>query len=147
MPHFVHGCFSKFPLVKKKLNLSLKKLNANVSILVYINWLPASDRIEYCIVSPVVKYWNGIVPRYIHEMFKPSLWRHSASSHGIGHAFAENKYRTKKLIHLRAKNKANINCTLISRVLKHRLLLCMLLRKTFYFICKHRLIQILTIFF
>ena len=27
-----------------------------------INWLPVSDRVEYCIVNTVFKYWNGIVP-------------------------------------------------------------------------------------
>ena len=42
-----------------------------------INWLPVSDRVEYCIANTVFKYWNGIVPGYIHEMFKLSLWRYS----------------------------------------------------------------------
>ena len=37
------------------------------------NWLPVSDRVEYCIPNTVFKYWNGIVPAYIHEIFKPSL--------------------------------------------------------------------------
>ena len=38
-----------------------------------INWLPVSDRVEYCIPNSVFKYWNGIVPGDIHEMFDPSL--------------------------------------------------------------------------
>ena len=42
-----------------------------------INWLPVSDRVEYCIANTVFKYWNGIVSEYIHEMFKPSLCRYS----------------------------------------------------------------------
>ena len=35
-----------------------------------INWLPVSDRVECCIANIVFKCWNGIVPGYIHEMFK-----------------------------------------------------------------------------
>ena len=41
-----------------------------------INWLPASGRVEYC----TAKYWNGIVPRYIDEIFMPSLCRYSTGS-------------------------------------------------------------------
>ena len=29
-----------------------------------INWLPPSDRVEYCITNTVFKYWNGTVPIY-----------------------------------------------------------------------------------
>ena len=43
-----------------------------------INWLQVRDRVEYCIPNTgILKYWNGIVPEYIHEMFKPSLCRYS----------------------------------------------------------------------
>ena len=45
-----------------------------------INWLPVSSRIEYCIANTVFKYWNGVVPGYILEMFKPSLFRYSTRS-------------------------------------------------------------------
>ena len=45
-----------------------------------INWLPVSDRVEYCIGNTIFNYWNGIVPGYIHEMFKPSLCRYSTRS-------------------------------------------------------------------
>ena len=45
-----------------------------------INWLSVSDRIEYCIVNTFFKYWKGIVPGYIHEMFKPSLCSYSTGS-------------------------------------------------------------------
>ena len=51
-----------------------------------------SSRIENCIVNIVFKYSNGIVPEYIHEMFKPSLYRYSRRSQ------MENKFRAKKLI-------------------------------------------------
>ena len=39
------------------------------------NWLPVSDRVEHCTTNTTFKYWNGIVPGYTHEMFKPSLCR------------------------------------------------------------------------
>ena len=36
--------------------------------------------VKYCIANTVFKYWNGIVPGYIHEMFKPSsLLKHLVS--------------------------------------------------------------------
>ena len=38
-----------------------------------INRVSVSDRVEYCIANTVFKYWNRIVPGYIHEMDKPSL--------------------------------------------------------------------------
>ena len=45
-----------------------------------MNWFPVSDRVEYCIANTAFKYWNGLVPGYIHEMFKPSLCRYSTRS-------------------------------------------------------------------
>ena len=45
-----------------------------------ISWLPVGDRVEYCITNTVFKYSNGIVPGYIHEMFKPSLCRYNTGS-------------------------------------------------------------------
>ena len=37
-----------------------------------INWLPSKGRAEYYIVVfGFKKQWNGIVPGYINEMFKP----------------------------------------------------------------------------
>ena len=44
-----------------------------------INWLPVSERVEDCMTNTVFRYWNGIVPGYIH-MFKPSLCRYSTRS-------------------------------------------------------------------
>ena len=90
--HFDYGCSSWFPLLKKNLKLKLQKAqnkcirfclnlpprsHINPSHFRKINWLPVSDRVEYCIANTVFKYWNGIVPGYIHEMFKPSLCRYS----------------------------------------------------------------------
>ena len=44
------------------------------------NWLVVSDRVDYCIANTVFKYWNEILPGYIHEMFKPSLCRYNTKS-------------------------------------------------------------------
>ena len=38
------------------------------------NWLPVSDRVDYCIANTVFKYWNGIVQ----DMFMKCLNFHSA---------------------------------------------------------------------
>ena len=54
--------------------------NINSEISYRSIWLPVSDRVEYCIANTVFKYWNGIAPGYIHEMFKPSLFRYSTRS-------------------------------------------------------------------
>ena len=59
---------------------SLLRSHINLSHFRNIKWFPVSDRVEYCIVNTVFKYWNGIVPGYIHEMFKPSLCRYSTRS-------------------------------------------------------------------
>ena len=87
-PHFDYGCYLWFSLLKENLKLKLQKaqnkcihfcLNLpprspiNLSHFRKINWLPVSDRVEYCIPNTVFKYWNGTVSGYIHEMFKPSL--------------------------------------------------------------------------
>ena len=94
-PHFDYGCSSWFPLLKKKLKLKLQKAqNKRIRFCLNlpprshigpshfrkISWLPVSDRVEYCIANTVFKYWNGVVPGYIHEMFKPSLCRYSTRS-------------------------------------------------------------------
>ena len=89
-PHFDYGCSSWFPLLKKKLKLKLQKAqnkcvcfclnlpprsHIDLSHFRKINWLPVSGRVGCCIANTVFKYWNGTVPGYIHEMFKPSLCR------------------------------------------------------------------------
>ena len=69
-----------------------------------INWLPPSDRVEYCITNTVFKYWNGTVPMYIHETFKPSLYRYSTSSQMALGTPLKNKHREKSLSFLGPKN-------------------------------------------
>ena len=44
------------------------------------NWFPVSDRVDYCIANTVFKYWNGIVPGYIHEISKLSFCSYSTRS-------------------------------------------------------------------
>ena len=93
--HFEYECSPWFPLLKKNLKLKLQRgqnkcirfcLNLpprshiNPSHFGKINWLPISNRVGYCIANTVFKYWNGIVPGYIHERFKPSLCRYSTRS-------------------------------------------------------------------
>ena len=39
-----------------------------------------SERVQYCIATTVFRYWNGIVPTYINDMFKPSYNRHNTRS-------------------------------------------------------------------
>ena len=56
---------------------------------------------------------------------------------------SENKNRAKKLTFLEWKIWSKINPS----ILKHPFLLCMLLRKMFYFLSKYKLIQIITTFF
>ena len=94
-PHFDYKCSSWFPLLKKKLKVKLQKPQSKCirfclnfpprshidpSHFRKINWLPASDRVEYRIANTVFKYWNGIVPEYINGMFKLSLCRYSTRS-------------------------------------------------------------------
>ena len=91
-PHFDYGCSSWFPLLKRDLKLKLQKAqnkcirfclnlpprsHINPSHFRKINQLPVSDRVEYCIANTVFQYWNGIVPGYINEIFRPSLCRYS----------------------------------------------------------------------
>ena len=45
-----------------------------------INRLTVFERVESCIATIVFKYWNGIVPSYINDMFQPSLNRYNTSS-------------------------------------------------------------------
>ena len=61
-------------------------------------------------VATVFKSWNGIVPGYIHDMFKSSsllrysILKASCITDGIILTSAENNYMSKKAIFLRAKN-------------------------------------------
>ena len=103
----------------------------NLSQFRKIKWFLVSDRVEYCIVNTVFKYWNIIVPGYIHEMFKPSRSRYSTRSQ-MALDISLQKTNTGKKAYPSYYPKS----ALVSKMLEHRLLLCMLLRKIFYFIFK-----------
>ena len=92
---FDYGFSSQFPLLKKNLKLNLERAqkkcirfylnlpprsHIDTSHFRKINWLPAGDREKSCIANTVFKYLNGIVPRYIHEIFIPSLCRYNTGS-------------------------------------------------------------------
>ena len=56
---------------------------------------------------PFFKYWNGIVPEYVHEMFKASLCRYSTKSQmALDAPLRKTSVRQKKLILRRTKNVA-----------------------------------------
>ena len=85
-PHFDYGCSSWFPLQKAQnkcirfcLNLPPRS-HINPSHFRKINWLPVNDRVDNCIANTFFKYWDGMVPGYIHDMFKTSLCRYSTRS-------------------------------------------------------------------
>ena len=100
-----------------------------------INQLPVSDRVEYCITNTVFKYWNGIVPGYFHEMLKPSLCRYSRRSQ-LALDIPLRKTNARQKNYPSQGQKFGPKQTLVSKMLEHHLLLGMLLRKIFYFICK-----------
>ena len=92
-PHFDYGCSSWFPLLKKNLKLKLQKAqnkyipfclnlrprsHIDPCLFRKINWFPVSDGVEDRIANTVFKYYNGIVPGYIHEMVP--LCRYSTRS-------------------------------------------------------------------
>ena len=94
-PHFDYWCFSWFPPLRKNLKFTLQKAqNKCIRSCLHLpprshidsshfrktNWLSVSDRVKYSIANTLFKYWNGIVPGYIHKIFKPSLCRYSTRS-------------------------------------------------------------------
>ena len=150
-PHFGYGCSSWFPLLKTNLKLKVQKaqnkcirfcLNLlprspiDPSHFRNINWLPVSDRVKYCIANTVFKNWNGIVPGYIHEKFKPSLCRYRTRSQmALDMPLLKINTVQKSSSFLRPKIWSKIG-TSIKDIGHRRLFLCILLRKIFYFICK-----------
>ena len=82
-PNFDYRCSSWFSLLKKNLKLKIQKAQnkcirfcLNLAPRSHIdpwhfrktNWLSVSDSVEYCIANTVFRYWNGIVPKYIHRL-------------------------------------------------------------------------------
>ena len=65
----------------------LPKFNSEYFKKIY--WLPPSSRIEYYIANSIFKYWNGILPGYINELFKLLLCRYNKITDGIRRTPAE----------------------------------------------------------
>ena len=148
-PHFDYGCSSWFPLLKTNLKLKLQKAqnkcicfclnlppgsHTNPSHFRKITWLPVSDRVKYCIANTVFKKWNGIVSGYIHEIFKPSLCIYSTRLQMPLDIPLRKKNTGQKMLILLPAKKYGPKYALVSKMLEHHLLLCMLLRKIIYFI-------------
>ena len=45
-----------------------------------INWLSVKRRVELCTYTTVFKYWKGIAPSYLNDMFMPSLNNYNTRS-------------------------------------------------------------------
>ena len=45
-----------------------------------INWLLVERRVELCTSTTVFKYWKGIAPSYLNDMFMPSLNNYNTRS-------------------------------------------------------------------
>ena len=87
-PHFDYGCTSWYPLLSKALKTKLQiaqnkcirfclelppRGHISPSHFRKINWLPVEHRVELCTSTTVFKYWKGIAPSYLNDMFMPSL--------------------------------------------------------------------------
>ena len=82
--HFDYGCTSWYPLLSKALKtrwqiapnkcirscLELRpRSHINLSHFRKINWLPVERRVELCTSITAFKYWKGIAPSYLNNMF------------------------------------------------------------------------------
>ena len=94
-PHFDYGCTSWYTLLSKALKTKLQiaqnkcirfclelppRGHINPSHFRKINWLPVEHRVELCTSTTVFKYWKGIAPSYLNDMFMPSLNNYNTRS-------------------------------------------------------------------
>ena len=93
--HFDYGCTSWYPLLSKVLKTKLQiaqnkcihfclellpRGHISPSHFRKINWLPVERRVELSISTTVFKYWKGIAPSYLNDMFMPSLNNYNTRS-------------------------------------------------------------------
>ena len=93
--HFDYGCTSWYPLLNKafKTNLQIAQNkyirfclelpprgHISSSHFRKINWLAVKHRVELCTFTTVFKYWKGIAPSYLNDMFMPSLNNYNTRS-------------------------------------------------------------------
>ena len=93
--HFDYGCTSWYPLMSKALNTKLQ-ITQNKCIRFCME-LPSRGhrypshfrkikchlverRVDLCIATTVFKYWKGIAPSYLNDMFMPSLNKYNTRS-------------------------------------------------------------------
>ena len=94
-PHFDYGCTSFCPFLGKALKTKLQIVqnkgihfclelpsrgHINPSHFRKINWLPVEPRVELCTSATVFKYWKGIAPSCLNDMFMPSLNNYNTRS-------------------------------------------------------------------
>ena len=94
-PHFDYGGTSWYSLLSKalktKLQIAQNKCirfclelsphgHINPSHFRKTNWLPVERRVELCTSTTVFKYWKGIAPSYLNDMFMPSLNNYNTRS-------------------------------------------------------------------
>ena len=87
-PHFDYGCTSWYPIQIKALKTKLQTApskcilfclelplcgHINPCHFMKINWLSVEREVELCTPTTVFKYWKGIPPSYLNDMFMPSL--------------------------------------------------------------------------
>ena len=87
-PHVHYGCTSWYPLLSKVLKTKqqiaqnkcihfclglLSRGHINPDHFRKINWLPVEHKLELCTTTTAFKYWKGIAPYYLNDMFIPSL--------------------------------------------------------------------------
>ena len=93
--YFAYGCTSWYPLLSRSLKPKLK-IDQNKCIrfclefpsLVHINpfyfwkinWLLVESRLELCTSTIVFKYWKGIAPSYLNDMFMHALNNYNTRS-------------------------------------------------------------------
>lgn len=108
--HFYFRCSSWFFLFKKYLKTELQKTQnkcthfclslpprscSNPLHFRKINWFREDNRVEYCIENTVFKYWNELVPEYIHS---------TRSQMALSITLWKTNTEEKSFILLRAKN-------------------------------------------
>ena len=90
--------------------------------------------VEYCFANTVFKYCNGIVPRYIHEMFQPSLCGNSTR---LKMAFS---------IHLRKENTGQKRLSFLGpKILSERNPSIKNFKTAFFYVCPKFFLVIISI--
>ena len=149
-PYFNYECFSWFPIFKKNLKLKLQKnqnkwirfsLNLpprshiDPSHFGKINWLPAVAKQNTVLRLPFLR--TGM--ELYQDIFMKCFSLHCAGivqDHRRHWTYLCGKKIQGTKVYSSQGQKYGPKQALVSKMLEHCLLLCMLLRKIFYFICK-----------